>query len=480
MTTQTRPSPRKPTDIGVDGPTPRDMMRSFTTVRADPLAFLASTQEQYGDLAAYPVPGPPVLLLNDPADVRQVLQTGARHWGKETIQYAALGRVTGPGLLASSDPSWIEHRRVAAPAFHHRRLDDATRQVQAAARTATATWSTLPPEGRVVDLAQVSMRIALDVVGRTLFSADLSDRAHDLLDATSKAAKLIVALGRSIVPVPAWLPTPMNLRLRATGRKLDALSHDLIDCRRLQGSNGSQGSPASQGSHGNDLLGLLLDGGLSDKEIRDELVTMVVAGHETVAAALSWTFMLLAEDQTAQDRLRAEVRARGTATSLVGGADDLPWTRAVVDESLRLYPPAWVVSRRSSAPDVIGGLPVPSDTTVIISPWLLHRREESWPQADRFRPERFAQGASTRARSDYLPFGLGPRLCIGREFALGEMTVVLSELLADYRVTTTPGWSRPAAETLVAVHPHGGMRLRVAPVAPDPSTPEAPPPAPPT
>jgi len=476
MTTVTRQSSRKPTDIGVDGPTPRDMMRAFTTVRADPLAFLASTQRQYGDIAAYPVPGPPVLLLNDPADVRHVLQTRARHWGKETVQYAALGRVTGPGLLASSDPSWIEHRRVAAPAFHHQRLDEATRQVQGAARAAATTWSHLPPEGRVVDLAQISMRIALDVVGRTLFSADLSDRAHDLLDATSKAAKLIVALGRSIVPVPPWLPTPMNLRLRATGRKLDALSHDLIDCRRRQGSPGSPGSP---GSHGNDLLGLLLDGGLSDREIRDELVTMVVAGHETVAAALSWTFMLLAEDQPSQDRLRAEVRARGAATSLVGAAADLPWTRAVVDESLRLFPPAWVVSRRSSEPDVIGGLPVPADTTVIISPWLLHRREQSWPQAKQFRPERFLQGETTRARSDYLPFGLGPRLCIGREFALGEMTVVLSELLAGYRVNTPPGWSRPGAETLVAVHPHGGMPLRVTPVAPDPPTPETPPAAPP-
>lgn len=456
MSTETRPSPHKPTDIGVPGPTPRDMMRAFTAVRADPLAFLGSTQRQYGDLAAYPVPGPPVLLLNDPSDVRQVLQTGARHWGKETVQYAALGRVTGPGLLASSDPSWIEHRRVAAPAFHHRRLDDATDEVRAAARAATASWSHLPPEGEVVDLSQVSMRIALDVVGRTLFSADLSDRAHDLLDATSKAAKLIVALGRSIVPVPPWLPTPMNLRLRATARRLDALCHDLIDSRRAHG----------EGSHGNDLLGLLLDGGLSDKEIRDELVTMVVAGHETVAAALSWTVMLLAEDQSAQDRLRAEVRARGTTTSLVAAAADLPWTRAVVDESLRLFPPAWVVSRRSSEPDLIGGIPVPAGTTVIISPWLLHRREESWPQAEQFRPERFLDGTATRARSDYLPFGLGPRLCIGREFALGEMTVVLSELLADHRVTTTPGWSRPHAQTLVAVHPQGGMRLRVTPVAP--------------
>ena len=452
MTTEARQRSGKPTDIGVDGPTPRDMLRTFTSVRADPLAFLASAQRQYGDLLSFPVPGPPVLLVNDPADVRQVLQTGARHWNKQTIQYAALARVTGPGLLASDDPSWIEHRRIAAPAFHHRRLDDATEQVRAATRATTDAWARLPSEGSTIDVAEAAMQIALDVVGRTLFSADLSARAQDLLEATSQAAKLIVALGRSIVPVPAWLPTPMKLRLRAAGRELDSLSHDLIDRRR----------EVSTDSHGNDLLGLLLDGGLSDREIRDELVTMVVAGHETVAAALAWTLMLLAEDQPAQDRLRAEVRGHVGPVSMVGAAETLPWTRAVIDESLRLFPPAWVLSRRSSQPDLIGDQQVPAGTTVIISPWLLHRRDESWSHATEFRPERFLH-TGTRARSDYVPFGLGPRLCIGREFALGEMTIVLSELLAQHLVSTPGGWCRPRPLAHVAVHPRGGMPLRVTP-----------------
>ena len=458
MTTQSRQRSRKPTDIGVDGPTPRDMLRTFTSVRANPLAFLTSAQQEYGDLVAFPVPGPPVLLLNDPADVRQVLQTGARHWNKQTVQYAALARVTGPGLLASDDPSWIEHRRIAAPAFHHRRLDDATEQVRESTRSTTTAWDRLPAQGAVVDVAEVAMQIALDVVGRTLFSADLSARAQDLLEATSQAAKLIVALGRSIVPVPDWLPTPMKLRLRAAGRQLDDLSHELIDRRR----------EVSTDAHGNDLLGLLLDGGLSDREIRDELVTMVVAGHETVAAALAWTLMLLAEDQPAQDRLRAEVRGHDGPVSMVGAAESLPWTRAVIDESLRLFPPAWVLSRRSSQHDLIGDQQVPSGTTAIISPWLLHRREESWPRADEFRPDRFLH-TGTRARADYVPFGLGPRLCIGREFALGEMTIVLSELLAHHRVSTPGGWSRPRPQAHVAVHPRGGMPLRVTPCPMTPS-----------
>ena len=477
MTTSTRGRPRQPTDIGVDGPTPRDMLRHLPAVRADPLGFLATTYREYGDLVAFPVPGPPVLLVSDPADVRQVLQTGARHWNKQTIQYAALARVTGPGLLASSDPSWIDHRRVAAPAFHHRRLDLATHHVRAATREVTARWDTLPRAGGTVDVADTSLRLALDVVGRTLLSTDLSERADDLLRATQAAAKLVVALGRSLVPVPARYPTPLNLRLRAANRRLDGLSHDLIDDRRRhrgRAPGAGSGSPADpSGTHGDDLLGLLIDGGLSDEEIRDELVTMVVAGHETTAASLTWTLMLLAENPQVQDALRTEVRAHRGPLSLADAARHLPFTRAVLDESLRLYPPAWVLTRRSTAPDTLGGRAVPVGTTVIISPWLLHRREESWPDATTFVPGRFLDGVDSRPRPDYVPFGLGPRLCIGRELALGEMTLALAELLRHHAVSVPPGWVRPAPQAFVAVHPRRGMRLVVTPCPVDAPVTEA-------
>jgi cytochrome P450 len=200
--------------------------------------------------------------------------------------------------------------------------------------------------------------------------------------------------------------------------------------------------------------------------VRDELVTMVVAGHETVAAAISWTLMLLAEDQAAQDRLRAEVCAYDGPMPMVATAEAVPWTRAVIEDSLRLYPPAWVVSRRSSRADVLSGREVPAGTTAIVSPWLLHRREQSFTQPEEFRPERFLGGTATTARSDYVPFGLGPRLCIGRDFAIGEMVVVLGELLSIHRVSTPGPWTRPDPQALVAVHPRGGMRLHVGPVHP--------------
>jgi cytochrome P450 len=213
------------------------------------------------------------------------------------------------------------------------------------------------------------------------------------------------------------------------------------------------------GSSGDDLLGLLLDSGLTDAEVRNELVTMVIAGHETVAAGLAWTLMLLAEDQPAQDRVRAEVVGHAEPVGLLGHRDTMPWTRAVVDESLRLYPPAWALSRRSHRPDVVGGHDVPAGTLVIVSPWLVHRRSDSWPDPLTFRPDRFL-GVSGPLPG-YLPFGQGPRLCIGREFALGQMVVVLSRLLGTFRVEVPQHWDRPTAGAQVAVHPRGGMPLVV-------------------
>lgn len=460
MSTSARLQAMRPTDLGIAGPTPLDMARAFRSVRADPLSFLVEVSERYGDLVAFPVPGAPALLLNDPADVRRVLQTSARHWGKQTVQYAALARVTGPGLLASSEASWIEHRRLAAPAFHHHRLEAVGDQVRAAADAAItarlgACSSAAGSSGASVDVAALTHRIGLDAVGRALFSADLSDQAQRLLDATSDAARLVVRLGRSVMPTAARAPTPTNLRLRRTRRRLDEISAEIVEQRRARGRS------SAAGSHGEDLLGLLLDSDLTDAEIRHELVTMVIAGHETVAAALAWTLMLLAEDQPAQDRLRAELASHPGPVPMLGHRDRLPWTRAVVDEALRLFPPAWALSRRSHQADVIGGREVPAGTMVVVSPWLLHRRDDSWPDPLAFRPERFLDPAA--GRSGYLPFGQGPRLCIGREFALGEMVLVLSRLLATHRVAVPQGWTRPAAQARVAVHPRGGMPLVVTP-----------------
>ena len=450
MSVSSRLAAMRPTEIGVGGPTPRDMARDFRSIRRDPLTFLSQVTRRYGDTVAFPVPGPPALLLNDPADVRRVLQTSARNWTKHTVQYGALARVTGQGLLASAEPNWIEHRRLAAPAFHHERLRAVSDQVCAATDATIARELGDPlPAARVVDVAALTHRIGLDAVGRALLlPTDLSHHAHQLLDATAQAADLVVRLGRSVLPAAAWAPTRTTLRLRRTRERLDEITYQVMAERRVAYQRGGEQPKET------DLLDMLLASGLPDRQVRDELVTMVIAGHETVAAALTWTLMLLAEHPAAQERLRAEIAATSRPVSM------LDQRRASLDARRDRRDVTPLPASLGAVPALccsrtVGGLEVPAGALAIISPWLLHRRAASWTDPAAFRPERFLD--ATSPVPGYLPFGQGPRLCIGREFALGEMTVVLSRLLAHHRVSLPGDWIRPAPRALVAVHPRGGM-----------------------
>ena len=461
MSVATRLQAMQPTDVGVPGPTSWDMARAFRSIRADPLTFLGEVSQHYGDTVSFPVPGAPALLLNDPADVRHVLQTSARSWGKDTVQYAALARVTGPGLLASAEPSWIDHRRLAAPAFHHQRLEAVGDQVRAAARTAIAARLGGPhaaavADGAVVDVAALTHTIGLDAVGRALFSTDLSDQAHDLLAATSEAADLVVRLGRSILPRAEWTPTRTNLRLRSARRRLDAGAAAIIAERRARNARAG-GTP----HHGDDLLGLLLDSGMGDGEIRDELVTMVIAGHETVAAALAWTLMLLAEHPQAQERVRSELDAhpgpgpargapRAPAVDARGrrrGAAPLP---TGVGHLAPLAPRRR--GRRAAGPGRHARHHQPLAGPPASRPLARARGLPSRALPRRHRPHGLpavrpgtaaVHRAGVRARRD----GRRPRRAAAR---------------APHRRARRPGgWTRPVAEAKVAVHPRGGMPLLV-------------------
>lgn len=441
------------------------MALRLQSIRADPLSFLQEVQQRYGDHVAFPAPGPPVLLLNAPEDIRRVLQEHSRSWTKHTVQYQTLARVTGPGLLASAQSDWLSRRRIAGPAFHHERVDAMAATMREAAGDLLPTWgrpiSGVAGERTIeVDVEAMATDVTLRVVGRALFGYDLSSVGERLTRATAAAAELIVALARAVIPVPAAVPTPLNRRLRAATQELDQVCRQLIADRRRAGGD----EP--------DLLGQLLAAGLTDRAVRDELVTMVVAGHETVATALMWTLLLLARHPEAQQRLRRELAAlrpaHGSATGGLPAAAllrALPWTRAVIDESLRLYPPAWVMSRRARSADLVAGRHVPPGTLAIVSPWLVHRTSPSWEAPEAFRPERFL-GTGTSARADYLPFGLGPRLCIGRDMALLELVVLLTELLREHTVSMRPGSGLPGRDAFITVRPHGGLRLRFTSAAP--------------
>jgi cytochrome P450 len=444
------------TVLDADGPLPLELVRAVPAIRRDPLAYLERVVAEHGDLAAFPMPRTPVLLVDDPAAVRHVLQDNHRGYDKRTIQYTALAAVTGAGLLTSDGEAWRTRRRIVQPAFHRGALDRVVQESVAAARRLAGAWS--EAGSGPVDVDRGIQAAMLEVLGHTLFATDLAPHGERVVHAVEQALRAVVARAQS--PLPSRLPTPSRRRLRRSVAVLDEVSAQLIAGRRAAGF----------GPQDADLLGLLLrsvDGGtgLTQAQLRDELVTLLIAGHETVAACLTWTLHLLARHPRVQDRVHAELdRVLGGRAPGWADLPRLEYLRACVDEALRLYPPAWVLTRRAIAADELAGIEVPVGTLVIISPWLLHRRRDSWPDPLRFEPERFLGEPPAAVRSGaYLPFGAGPRLCIGREFALVEAASVLATLLADRRVAPPPGRAGPRVDALVTLRPHGGLPMLVTP-----------------
>lgn len=473
------------TEVDADGPMPWRMVAAVPAIMRGTLPFLERMAATYGDVVAFPMNGRPVVLVNGPAGVRRVLQDNHRGYGKSTIQYTSLALVTGAGLLTTDGEVWRSHRRVVQPAFHRDTLSHVAAESVRAARFVREEWDAAP--GRVVDVDDVLMRATLHVVGRTLFGADLVDggaaEGRDLVAAVHEALAVVMRRATQPWTAPPGVPTPTSRRLARSRVTLDRACRAMVQARR------------DAGSGGDDVLGLLLAAGLDDTEVRDELVTLVIAGHETVAASLTWTLRLLAENPAVVRRLHAELDGVLADPGADPGADagavpdrsdghpgrapatrEVTWqdvpslvvTRAVVDEGLRLYPPAWVITRRALADDVVDGVAVPEGTLVITSPWLHHRRADLWPDPLRFDVDRWLGPDAGARRDGYVPFGAGPRLCIGRDFAVVESVVVLAELMRDR--TVAPAAPRPGVVPSVTLRPRGGMHLAARPRRDGPAT----------
>ena len=455
------PPPGTPTRHGwrtpVTAPGPRGaaLLRSFGTMRREPLEYLNQIWTAYGDVVQFPIPSPPTYLVSSPQGVRRVLQDNHRAYGKRTIQYDALSLVTGEGLLTADAEVWRPMRRRVQPAFHHEATSRVAHHVSVAAQALSATWSASigSRPSAIIDVHQAMMEATVDVVGASLFGADLSGDARELAAATVQALDVVVARARMPLPIPGWLPTPNNVRLRRHVQTLDRCVGALVRERRRAG--GDDRAP--------DMLDLLLaqDAGgrlLSPEHVRNEVVTFLVAGHETVASALSWALLLLAQSPQWTGGVRTEVDALGESLTIDALAQ-LPMTRAVVDETLRLYPPAWVITRRALANDVVEGHRIPAGALVVMSPWLVHRHPDAWDSPESFDPRRFL-GEAGANRTAYLPFGAGPRLCVGRDFALVEATLTLAHILRAFELRPLPGRT-PRALPSVTLRPDGGLPMLV-------------------
>lgn len=443
------------TPVTAPGPTGGEMLRGFTTIRHDPLQFLLESWRAYGDVVQFPIPTPPTYLVSSPSGVRRVLQQNHRSYGKATVQYRNLALVTGPGLLAADTEQWRVQRKAVQPAFHPRAVVSVVDHTATAAGRLADQWATLPA-GAVVDVDEAMMRTALEIVGAALFGADLRDESADLVAATQDGLHAVVARTRNPLSPPLAVPTPGNLRLRSAVRRLDTAVADIVHARRARGVPDEP----------EDMLDVLLaDGTLSGREMRDQVVTFIVAGHETVASALSWAWYLLGEHPEVADRVAAEadeVLGERTVTF-----DDLPrlrWASAVFDEAMRLYPPGWLITRKALAEDIVDGHTIPAGALVLISPYLVHRHPEANEGLDpeAFAPQRFLEGPPSPATGVYIPFGAGPRLCIGREMARAEGAVVLAALARKFRLQPVHGHV-VAKNPEVMLKPRGGLAMHVQP-----------------
>ncbi len=433
------------------GPTGPQMLAAMLRIRANPLAYLHQTWQAFGDIAQFPVPRPPSYLVTDPVAVRRVLVDRSREYTKDTLQYRALALVTGEGLLASLDPR--EHRRILQPAFHQQGLDPLAARVDQSARALVAQWQRLG-SGAAVDVEAAMASLALQTVGHALFGQDLTRDAERIVEATLEGLDVVIARARTPISPPSWLPTPRNRQLARANGELDRAVRSLVSAR------------SSDSQRAVDALDLLIQAHdsagrpLTAKQIRDEIVTLIVAGHETVASAMTWCLALLAAHPEVQQRLHVEAAAVLTDDA-VGMAQitQLPLARAVIDESMRLYPPAWLITRRAEADDVLAQALIPQGSLVIMSPYLVHRHPDHWPRPEQFDPDRFLSGPIDR--NAFIPFGAGPRLCIGRDFAYAESVALLARLVRHLQFAFPPGGRFPGFEPGVTMRPAGGLSLQV-------------------
>jgi cytochrome P450 len=447
MNRQTIPGPRGIPLLGV-----------IPEIRRDRLKFVLDMAVQYGDVAQYNVLNVTLYQINHPDAIQSVLQENNKNYYKGFDAIPTLDMTLGKGLLTNEGDAWLKQRRLMSPVFHHRNIeamgDMMTRRATAMYET---RWAPAARDGQTVNIAAEMMQLTLDIVADALFSANVSDKAKAVGDAVTVLTEdATLRFDFPVYPQPK-IPTPHNRAFVRSLKELNQIIYGLVNERRAH----------PNGHH--DLLQLLLDArdpdtgeAMSDKQLRDELITLFIAGHETTANLLTWTFYLLSQHPDAAAQARAEVDAGlNGRTPTANDLPSLPYTRRVLDEALRLYPPAWILNRQNLAEDELCGYKIPAHSFVALSPYVMHRHPKYWDAPETFDPDRFLpERAQARHRFVYFPFGGGPRLCIGKGFAQVEAHLILVALLQRCTWTLAPH-ARVEPQALITLRPKYGLPMQV-------------------
>ena len=432
------------------GPPNRLLSVLFGAMQQNPLEYFTEMARKYGDVSGMHIGNFRSLFINHPDLIEDVLVNNAKKYHKGRILQANK-YLFGEGLLTSEGDFWLRQRRLSQPAFHRARVGAYAATMAEYAEQMLATWHS--EEER--DIHEEMMQLALRIVGKTLFDADVTKDAKEVGETLDILLQIAANFGRTIL-VPLWVPTPRNLRAKLGIKRLEKVIYRIIAERRASGRDTG------------DLLSILLqardeDGShMNDRQLRDETITLFLAGHETTANTLSWTWWLLAQNPAVEKKFHEELD--GVLGGRVPTLDDLPkltYLSHVLTESLRLYPTAWGMARLAAEEHEIAGYAVRVGYGVAFAQWVVQRDARWFDAPLEFRPERWENGlAKQLPRFAYFPFGGGPRQCIGNTFALMEASVVLATVGRKYRFTLAPG-HRVTPLASITLRPRDGIRVKL-------------------
>jgi cytochrome P450 len=445
----------------VPGPKGSPLLGVLPQVRKDSLAFFVGAARDYGDVAMLDFGLRSFFLVSSPEGLKHVLHDNAGNYVKG---YDIVQPLLGNGLVTAEGEAWRRQRKLMQPAFHRERLRGFVQTMTEDAAVMFDGWAGAARDRTAVNVVEEAMRSTQSIIVKTMFShggLGTGEEAERVRAAFSVSLEYFTYLMFRRVRLPDWVPTPTHRRFRAAVRTLEAVVYRLIAERR------------ASGERHDDVLSMLVEArdeetgqGMSDRQIRDEVMTIFLAGHETTATTLAWAWYQLSLHPEVVRRMEEEVDQ--VLQGRVPEAGDVPrltFTRMVVDETLRLYPAAWMFARTALAEDEIGGYHVPAGQVVMLSPYVLHRRSDLWPNPEAFDPWRFTpERALHRHKYAYLPFSAGQRVCIGNNFALMEATLILAMAAQRFRLHLVPG--RPVrAQPTSTLRPQPGVWMAVHPRA---------------
>ncbi len=442
-------------------PGPTSVRATTAAMQRSPLPFLLEMTRHYGDVVRLPLRGGPLYLINHPDGVRQVLQEHAANFGKDPHENGIFIRFVGQSILTTEGDTWLRLRHLEQPAFHRQQILATSASMVETIQTYLDEWGERAEQGEVIDMVPAMTTLVLRVLGKALFSLDLEDETQIIAGALKVIGAYALALFYQPF-LPAFGPLlKLNRRYAAVQRALDQVVFRMIHKRRAQ--PGAL-NPA-------DLLSFFLqlqddDGkpAFTDVQIRNETLSLLIAGHENTSSLLCWTWYLLAQHPAVAERVSDEVAGQLQGrTPTLADLGQLPYLRMVLEESLRLYPPAWSFPRRTLAQDTIGGYVIPAGAPVLLCPYTTHRHPAFWRDPEKFDPERFSEAAEAeRPRYAHFPFGGGQHQCMGATFAMMEAHLILASIAQRYRLNLVPDFSIHP-EPLVTLRPQKlPMQLRPA------------------